>query len=201
MNTLMHRLVAANPVPVAEPRRRPYRAGLALAAAAAVAVPAVAFAGRLGDLLGISNGGTPVPASTVQLDDALRDLHIGPTMQQLGTLNGVTFYASRNAAGQFCVAITHVGEQYRRGVGCDFRADGFPSADVRVLTIPPTHLEGVAADGVATVAFVDAGGATIASTPVQDNLFASDVSVDAGSGASIVALAANGDVLWRQRLP
>jgi hypothetical protein len=197
------RLAAANPVPLAVPRRRrrSLRLGLVLAAAVAVAVPAVAFAGRLGDLLGIANEGSSVPAQTIGLDDALRDLQVGGTMQELGTVNGVTFYAARNAQGQFCLAITHVGEQYHRGIGCDFRADGFPSADVRALAIPPRALQGVAADGVATVEFLDANGTVLASAPVTNNLFASATTFDASAATTLVTLDADGHVLSAQRLP
>jgi hypothetical protein len=196
------RLAAANPVPLAARarRRRPLRLGLALAAAVAVAVPAVALAG-LGDLLGIANEGSSVPAATIGLDDAVRDLRVGDTMQELGTIGGVTFYATRNAQGQFCVAITHVGEQYRRGIGCDFDADGFPSASVRALAIPPRTLQGVAADGVATVEFLDGNGTVLATAPVTNNLFASDDPYDASAAATLVTLDANGHVLSRQRLP
>jgi RNA polymerase sigma-70 factor (ECF subfamily) len=40
-------------------RMRPRRAAIAVACAAAIAIPASAFAGKLGGLLGISNSGTP----------------------------------------------------------------------------------------------------------------------------------------------
>src|SRR5205807_2306624 len=85
----------------------------------ASAVPAAAFAGRLGDLLGISNEGTAVSTSQVlpgqdKLDQALADMRVGSTMQLLGTLNGVSFYAARNADGQFCLAIDHVQQTYEK---------------------------------------------------------------------------------------
>ncbi len=175
--------------------------------AAAVAVPAVAFAGRLGDLLGITNGGTPVSTSDVlpghdALDQAMRDLHVGGTMQYLGTLNGVAFYASRNSGGHFCLAIDHVDQQYEKGFGCDLNADGFPSADVKALSFFATgRLQGVAADGVATVAAVDANGAVVDSTPVVDNLFVSGRQLPNGGVAYIETIDANGTVLTKQKLP
>ena len=151
------------------PSRRPSRS------------PTVAFAGRLGDLLGISNGGTTVSTSDVlpgypALDQAMQELHVGGTMQYLGTLNGVAFYATRNASGDFCIAINHVNEQYDKGFGCLASADNFPSGDVKALTFPPaTMLDGVAADGVATVEALDADGNVLASTPVVNNLFVGGV--------------------------
>jgi hypothetical protein len=120
-------------------------------------VPATAFAGKLGDLLGISNGGTPVSLSSVlpgetKLDAAMRELKLGGMMQSLGTLNGVAFYATRNANGHFCFALVRVDGQFGKGFGCGLNADNFSSARVQALTFRElTRLQGVAADGVATV--------------------------------------------------
>jgi hypothetical protein len=206
------RLAAANPVttdaPLREPAplRIPGRPAIALAVAVAVAVPAVAFAGRLADVLGISNGGTTLSTNDVlpgqsTLDQAMQELKVGSTMQYLGTLNGASFYATRNANGNFCIAIDHVGEQYEKGFGCDLNADGFPSPDRQVLAFPPIRrLQGVAADGVATVELLDAGGNVVASTPVSNNLFESDVPV-AAQPAFIVTLDRNGDLTSKRPLP
>src|SRR5437868_12838025 len=73
--------------------RDPRRIAIAVALAAAIAIPATAFAGKLGDLLGISNGGTPVSANSVlpgetKLDAAMQELKVGGTMQYLGAQNG-----------------------------------------------------------------------------------------------------------------
>src|SRR4051794_11303627 len=97
------RLAAANPVPGPNPEWRARRSYILALAAAALLVPAAYGADRL---LGISNEGTSVPSSSVlpgetKLDEAMQELHVGSTMQSLGTLNGVAFYASRNAAGAF----------------------------------------------------------------------------------------------------
>jgi hypothetical protein len=206
------RLAAANPVPtgapVHEPARLPVRrVALAAALAAAVAVPAVAFAGRLADVLGISNGGTTVstgdvlPGQTL-LDQAMQELKVGGTMQSLGTLDGVAFYATRNADGNFCLAINHVNEQYHKGFGCDLNVDNFPSADVKAFVFPPAGmLEGVAADGVATVQALDADGNVLASTPVVNNLFVSGANLADGAAAYVQTLDANGTVLSKQTLP
>jgi hypothetical protein len=208
------RLAAANPVPTGEPLRLPEairvpsrRMAIAVALAAAVAVPAAAFAGRLGDLLGISNGGTPVPVSSVlpgetKLDAAIRELKVGGTMQSLGTVNGVAFYATRNADGHFCFAMVRVDGQFGKGFGCDLNADGFPSAKVQALTFPRfTRLQGVAADGVATVQALDENGGVLDSTPVESNLFASTVNVPTGAAAAIRTLDAHGDVTATEPLP
>ncbi|HEY7398381.1 MAG TPA: hypothetical protein VH538_08770 [Gaiellaceae bacterium] len=212
-NDVIARLAAANPVPAVAPRRAPApprvrRSVLAAAVAAAVAVPAVAFAGQLGSLLGIANEGSTVPTSSVlqgqsQLDEALQEMNVGSTMQALGTLNGVAFYAKRNDDGDFCLAIDHVAQPYLKGVMCDWNSDNFPSADVKALSFPRT-LQGVAADGVATVAFLDAAGNVLDSTPVVDNLFASEQATSPlapGAAAYLETLDANGDVLTKQALP
>jgi hypothetical protein len=206
-NDVIARLAAANPVPRPLPQRRPLRVrrvALALAVTAAVAVPAVAFAGRLADVLGISNEGTAVSTSAVlpgqtRLDEAMQELKVGASMQFLGTLNGVSFYATRNADGHFCLAIDRPDA---KGFGCDLNADGFPSADVQALTFPAlTRLQGVAADGVATVEALDANGNVLDSTPVTNNLFVSDTQLPAGEAASIVTLDANGRVTSTKPLP
>lgn len=213
-NDVIARLAAANPVPAGEPLQTPAplrlpgrRAALALVLVVAVAIPAVAFAGRLADALGIANGGTTVSTSDVMpgqtlLDQAMQQLKVGGTMQYLGTLDGVAFHATRNADGDFCLAINHVNEQYDKGFGCDLNSDSFPSPDVQAFTFPPaTMLEGVAADGVATVEALDADGNVLASTTVVNNLFVSDQQLPAGSVAYIQSLDANGTVLSRQPVP
>ena len=212
-NDVIARLAAANPVPTSEPlhlpdpiRVRPRRAAIAVALAAAIAIPATAFAGKLGDLLGISNGGTSVPVSSVlpgetKLDAAMQELKVGGTMQSLGTLNGVAFYATRNADGDFCFAMVRVDGQFGKGFGCDLNADNFPSATEQALTFPePTRLQGVAADGVATVQALDANGNVLDSTPVENNLFASTTDVPAGAAAAIRTLDANGNVTATRQL-
>ena len=211
-NDVVARLAAANPIPSEGPVRLPEplrvprrRVAAAIALAVAVAVPAAAFAGRLGDLLGISNEGTAVSTSQVlpgqdKLDQALADMRVGSTMQLLGTLNGVSFYAARNADGQFCLAIDHVQQTYEKGVLCDLNADNFPSADVKAISFP-RGLQGVAADGVATVAFLDGSGAVLDAAPVTNNLFVSDQRFGPGEAAYLETLDAQGNVLTKQPLP
>ena len=62
-------------------------------------------------------------------------------------------------------------------------------------------VRGIAADGVATVAFVDGDGNVLDSTPVTDNLFASKVRIGMGVPAAIEALDDHGNVLSKQKLP
>jgi len=204
MNTdVIARLAAANPVPApARTSRHGRRRYAVVLVAAALLVPVAYGADRL---LGISNEGTAVPTSSVlpgqsQLDQALRDMQVGDTMQMLGTVNDVRIYAARNGGGHICLAIDHVAETYDKGVFCDLNEPGFPSPDDRVLSFPG-QLQGIAADGVASVQFVDGAGAVLDSTPVTDNLFASGTRLGPGVAAYIEALDANGSVVSRQKLP
>jgi hypothetical protein len=186
---------------------RPRRVAIGVALAAIVAVPATAFAGRLGDLLGISNDGTPISTGSIlpgetKLDAALSELKLGATMQSLGTLNGIRFYATRNADGDFCFAMVRVDGQLGKGLGCVRRGHSFPSATVQALTFPDsTRLQGLAADGVATVQALDASGNVLDSTPVEDNLFASTADLPAGAVTAVRTLDASGNVTATEQLP
>ncbi|HEX3225009.1 MAG TPA: hypothetical protein VHQ89_02840 [Gaiellaceae bacterium] len=207
-NDMVARLAAANPVPGPAPVHEPLRARrLAVAAVvmAAIAVPAVAFGSRLAGVLGISNEGSSVPVTSVlpgqsQLDQALQEMQVGSTMQYLGALDGVKFYAQRTAGGKFCFAIDHYTQQYEKGVLCDWNTDNFPSPNVQAITFPGS-LQGVAADGVATVEFQDENGAVLDSTPVTNNLFVSDQRFEHGQAAYLVTLDAGGNVISKQTLP
>jgi hypothetical protein len=193
MTDVIARLSAANPVPA--PARRHRRRWLLVAVAAAVLAPTAYAADRL---LGIANEGTSVPTSSVPLDDALRSMQVGDTMQELGTVNGVRVYAGRSETGHVCIAIDHVAETYEKGVFCDWNEPGFPVGD-KVLTFPG-QLQGIAADGIATVAFVDAGGTVLDSAPVTDNLFASSTRIGLGVASYVEGLAADGTVVSKRKL-
>jgi hypothetical protein len=211
MNDVITRLAAANPVPtgaaVQEPARLRLgrrRAALVTLLAAAVAVPAVAFAGRLGDLFGISNEGTPVPTSSLPLshdstmDDAMTGLGFPSSLQELGTVNGVTFYASRRADGHYCFLIKRDGGG--GGVSCDL-AGTFPSPATPVWVFPPyAGLNGYAADGVASVKGLDGSGDVVVAVPVTNNLFAAPAG-DYTGVASVEAFDARGDRVWRWHVP
>jgi hypothetical protein len=207
-NDVIARLAAANPVPGPSPMQEPLRVrrlAVAVAVMAAIAVPAVAFGSRLAGVLGISNGGSSVPVTSVlpgqsQLDQALQDMQVGPTMQYLGALDGVKFYAQRTADGKFCFAIDHYTEEYEKGLLCDWNTDNFPSPDVQAISFP-RGLQGVAADGVATVELQDANGTVLDATPVTNNLFVSDKRFEQGQAAYLVTLDAAGNVIAKQTLP
>ena len=208
-NDVIARLAAANPVPTDAPLPYPEpvvaptrRIVLALALAAAVALPAAAFAGKLGDLLGLSNQGTTVATSSIDLskdtglDDAMQQLAFPSAMHLLGTRNGVSFYAARRADGDYCFAIEST---VVKGVGCDLNGT-FPSSARPIMVFPPLiQFAGFAADGVASVVGIDISGNTVVSAPVSENLFASTTRGPFPSVVAIEALDKNGNVLATER--
>jgi hypothetical protein len=210
-NDVIARLAAANPQPTAAPLQQPEpvvvptrQVVLALALVAAVALPAAAFAGKLGDLLGLSNQGTTVATSSLDLskdtglDQAMQQLAFPSAMHLLGTKNGVSFYAARRADGDYCFAIE---SKVAKGVGCDLNGT-FPSSARPVMVFPPLiQFAGFAADGVATVAGIDSAGNTVISEPVSQNLFASTTPGPFPSVVAIEALDTHGNVLATERLP
>ena len=205
------RLAAANPVPTGAPLRHAERlvvadrrVALALVVVAAVALPAIAFAGKVGDLLGLSNQGTPVATSGIDLskdtglNEAMQELAFPSKLQLLGSKNGVSFYATRRADGDYCFAIE---SKVAKGVGCDLNGT-FPSPARPVMVFPPlVQFAGFAADGVATVRGVDSSGGTVVSAPVSGNLFASATPGSFPRVVAIEALDAHGNVIATERRP
>jgi hypothetical protein len=205
------RLAAANPLPTGAPPRHPEpfviptrRIVLAVALAAAAALPVAAFAGKLGDLFGLSNEGTPVATSSIDLskdsglNEAMQQLAFPASMHLLGSRNGVSFYAARRADGDYCFAIE---SKVAKGVGCDLNGT-FPSRARPVMVFPPLiQFAGFAADGVATVAGVDASGNTVVSAPVSNNLFASTTPGPFPSVVAIEALDTRGRVVATEQRP
>jgi hypothetical protein len=204
---LIARLAAANPAPTAsevrvpQPLRFPRRTALAAAcAAAAIAVPAVAFADELGALFGFSTEGTAVPTSSSpfsrdsSLNEAMRELDFPSRLHLLTERDGVKFYAARRANGVFCFGIDLDG---RKAVGCN-TTPAFPSPQRPIVDFSRfskgSRIAGFAADGVSAVALVDASGATIASAPVIDNVYAATNALPGAVG--VEALDARGDVVY-----
>jgi hypothetical protein len=183
-------------------RLRPRHALVALAVAAAIAVPAVAFADAIGHLLGLSNQGTPVPASTLSKDTslakAMKEFGFPSTLQLLGTRDGISFYAVQKPGGQFCFAVTDASmptgaQRAASDVGCD---GAFPSPEDPVsVSWVGGRFAGFAADGVASVVVVDASGATIATAEVRDNLFVGGSVKPPTGEIAVESRDANGNVL------
>ena len=195
------RLAAANPVaapPVVHasaPVRARRRVLVAALAVASITLPGVAFADEVGGLFGFSAQGEPAAttstpfAQVTALDEALRELDFPATLQFLGRRDGIGFYAARRADGAFCVAVDSGGG---KGVACDLGSPSgaiFPSPQRPLIDFSRfshgVRLAGFAADGVSSVALVDAAGAIVASAPVVDNVYA-----DANPPAGAVAVEA-----------
>jgi hypothetical protein len=210
-DAVLTRLAAANPVGVVSPptptidrRGKQRRRALVLAlAAAAIAAPAVAFADDIGALFGFTTEGQPVATSATPfaqvsaLNDALQELAVPPTLRLLAQRGGIGFYAARRPDGVVCFAVD---SERGKAVGCDFGSPTgarFPSAQRPIIDFSRIggRLAGFAADGVASVALVDAAAATIATAPVIDNVYANaDV---APGGVGVQALDAQGTVVYR----
>jgi hypothetical protein len=203
------RLAAANPVPTGAPIRHAgplvaadRRVALALVVVAAVALPAIALAGKVGGLLGLSNQGTPVATSAIDLsrdtglNEAMQQLAFPSKLQLLGSKNGVSFYATRRADGDYFFAIE---SKAAKGVGCDLNGT-FPSPARPVMVFPPlVQFAGFAADGVVTVRGVDSSGGTVVSAPVSENVFASATPGPFPTVVALEALDADGNVLAVER--
>jgi hypothetical protein len=217
-DAIIVRLAAANPfpaitTPVAASRRfRPWRRVLVAALATVLAaVPAIAFAGDVGDLFGFSTQGRSVATSDTPfgqasgLAEALAELDVPSTLQLVATRDGISFYAARRSDGYFCFAIDAApGDEAHKGVGCDLGNPSLPGDPAFPSPARPVfdfsrfsgHLAGFAADGVTTVNLLDAAGNVIASAPVADNVYA-DATPPAG-GAAIEALDAQGTVVYER---
>lgn len=204
---LIARLAAANPVPSSthvrkpQPLQFPRRTALAAAfAAAAIGLPAAAFADEIGTLFGFSNEGTLVSTSASpftqdsSLNQAMQELDFPSQLHLLTERAGIRFYAARRANGEFCFAIESDG---RRAVGCNL-GRAFPSPERPIVDFSRfsngARIVGFAADGVSIVALVDSSGATIATAPVIDNVYAASNTVPGAVG--VQALDARGNVVY-----
>ncbi len=207
---LLARLAAANPVPaparVRAARAAPFPRGrvrlAAILLAAAVCVPAVAFADNIGALLGIANQGTTVPVRETpfsgypKLSAAMHELGL-TTMQLLGKRDKISFYAARNPAGHFCFAVASA---RAIGIGC-FLHNEFPSPQQPLIDLfsGPKQISGFASDRVAEVALLDSRGETVATIPPSHNIYA--LSSPPADATAIEALDASGHVLYRHPFP
>ncbi len=161
----------------------------------------MAFADDIGNLVGLSNEGTPVAASTLSKDTslarAMQEFGFPSTLQLLGTRDGISFYALQKPGGQFCFAVTDASiptgvQRAASDAGCD---GAFPSPEDPVsVSWVGGRFAGFAADGVASVAVVDGSGATLATADVRDNLFVGGSATPTGE-ITVVSLDANGNVL------
>ena len=212
--------------------RRP--AMIAAAAVVALALPALAFSGVLDSLFGFSNHGTSVNTRQLDLNDAqiLEQDHVdvGAGVKLLATRDGQAFYAARTTDGRICILNGPAGGTAPTSIVIGTPCErGFPSPQHPIFgtyvlvrkpltPVEPGHpqlskvgpqsvagLQGLAADGVATVEAIDADGNVILQAPVTDNVYDAhldpqhtDLTVPA---AKIVALDANGNIVHTEEIP
>lgn len=193
--------------------RQWFRPAVAVAVVAAIAIPAAAFADQIGSLIGLYNQGKPVPASAFPNPWAaalVRDPGFGNgEVRQVGQEAGITFYAAKNAAGNYCVgigfAVTPSIDALTCGAAIDTFLSGtlavedFSSVDSSDGSTSVTRLAGFANTPVARIAVVGSDGTTLYSTPVVNGVYA-DSSVPQQPAAAIVALDASDNVIYRRPL-
>ena len=174
----------------------------------AVGVAAVATAARTGGseqhaLSGVSNEGRLVALQRGELSDRVGIRHAA----LLTVRAGRAFYRLEGKTGT-CIGTGPAGDV--GDVGAVDCPDGpFPTAARPVLDLSVYEsasrsrsdlslfrVEGIAADGVATVAFLRPNGRAALKVPVRQNVFAS-ASVPSGPIAGLAAFGADGAELWR----
>lgn len=191
-------------------------AALGAAALIAVVVPTLALADHYG-ILGLSNPGEPVNRASLDSYELGALENYGGNadgMRRLGERAGVAFYAGRSEDGGLCFATgSAAGSKPRLDhfIGCqNTNPGGFPSPEQPILSVasafkmtPHPHqvtyilrLGGFAADGVASVGYIDTKGVTH-TTPVVDNIYATDWFEEDVAVTAIVALDAEGRELYR----
>ena len=197
-------------------RRAWARRTLVAAAAVAVLAPAAAFADQIASLLGLYNQGTTVPASAFPspwVASLVRDPAYGNgQVRQVGQENGITFYASKTAAGSYCVGVGGLGsgtapsiDALTCGTAIDSLMNGtlavedFSSIDASNGATTVTRLAGFANAPAVKIAVVDSSGQTLYSTPVVDGLYASS-GVPQQPAAAIVGLDASDNIIYRRPL-
>ena len=199
------------------------RLGLAAAGAAAVvalAIPALGIGGRLTDLFtgepvstdqlsseqmhvlgAMASGVSPrLPASAQESLARVR----ASDLRRIAARDGSSYYVAHRHGGGLCVMISHPGDQHPfSSYFCspDFPSPKQPVLDESVfggsLDAPVIRrLEGFAADGVAKVAVLTAGGSE-AETLVQDNVYVRTEGLPKESVLGIIARDAEGTAVYK----
>jgi hypothetical protein len=182
---------------------------------AIIAVPAAAFADQIGQLLGLTNSGSPVQITAFPQRQVSALQRIGfPTgdVRLLANRAGINFYAAKTADGNYCFAIGVGGEASPSidALNCpgqtlgSFPSTSDPVADFSRLNAHGgetyvTTLAGFATDSVATIDIEDANGKTIYSQPVEQNVYAA-ADLPQTPAATIVALNQAGHIVYRRPL-
>ena len=194
-------------------RRTWTRRVLVAAAVAAVVAPAAAFADQIGSLIGLYDHGTAIPASAFPSPWAAALVHDpafgNGEVRQVGQQNGITFYASKTAAGHYCVGLGFASTPSIDALTCGTDIDSFMNGTLTVVdfsainasngTITVTRLGGFANPSAVKIAVVDGSGRTLYSAPVVDGLYAASA-VPQQPATAVVALDASNNVIYRRPL-
>ncbi|HEX6763585.1 MAG TPA: hypothetical protein VF094_12375 [Gaiellaceae bacterium] len=196
-------------------RARVWRLGLLAAILLIVGIPSAAFADQIGQLLGLSNSGTPVPIGEISARQLSALESLGFPLGQVRFLAhraDVSFYAAKTGGGSFCFAIGLRQEPTpsidalacQGGTIGSFPSPTKPVADfstVNATTVATyvTTLAGFATDDVARVGVLDASGKVIYSAPVEKNVYAAD-DVPQTPAVAIVAFNDANTIVYRKEL-
>jgi len=131
----------------------------------------------------------------------LRRAHVAPSARVLAVRSGRTFVRLGGPGNDHCYGVKK-GTASQFGFTCwdDFPSTGHPVLDLSTFGADdggPMHVidaQGVAADGVATIAFVDAAGAVLGRSSVSGNVYS--VSAPPAGAARIVALDSHGRTVF-----
>ena len=191
------------------------RFGLIAAVVAAIVVPAAALADHIGQILGLSNSGTPMPTSQIPPHQLSALESIGFPVGQVRLLAhraSVSFYAAKTRSDGYCFAIglNKEGKPSIDALACQNGSIGsFPSTtdpvdDFSALSSTDaetyvTTLAGFATDTVSRIAVIDSRGNVVISAPVEDNVYAAD-KVPRVSATAIVGFDKAETIVFRKRL-
>ena len=195
---------------------RALRLGLLAAVVAAVGVPTAAFADQIGQLLGLSNSGTPVSTGQIPAHQLSALESVGfpaGSVRLLAHRAGVSFYAAKATSGGYCFAIGLRAQTTPPSIDAlacqggtigSFPSASDPVADFSALNATSnvtyvTTLAGFATDNVSRVAVVDASGKLIYSTAVVQNVYAAG-DVPQTSATAIIAFDNSSTIIYRKQL-
>jgi hypothetical protein len=194
---------------------RALRLGLLAAVAAAIGIPTVAFADQIGQVLGLSNRGTPVPSTQIPAPQLSALEKIGfpaGQLRELASRAGISFYAAKKTDGGYCFAIGLRSQakpsidalSCQGGTIGSFPSTNDPVADFTALNETAgityiTTLAGFATDTVSRVGVLDTSGKLLYSTSVEQNVYAAD-DVPQTPASAIVAFDDSNTIVYRKQL-
>jgi hypothetical protein len=153
------------------------------------------------DLASVANVGHGRVALSPAMRAELRHARVAPAARVLAVRGRSVFVRLGGVGNDHCYGVKNAASQTTFGFTCwdDFPSPAHPILDLSTFGADndgPLHVveaEGVAADGVATIALTDAGGAVVAEAPVSGNVYS--LSTPPASAVRLVALDRKGRML------